>query len=119
MDKEVVAVFIPIVLFLVAGLVSVVYLYLRSRERQMLIEKNLDAEAIKEFFNNKRNYDPYRLFKFGVICLFFGLGLGIGLMVEDATGADYWVPFMLFTVTGLGFIVANLASHKLDQKRIQ
>ena len=63
MDKEVVAVFIPIILFLVTGLVAVVYLYLRSRERQMLIEKNLDAEAIKEFFNNKRNYDPFRLLK--------------------------------------------------------
>ncbi len=116
MDKEVVAVFIPIILFLVSGLVAVVYLYLRSRERQMLIEKNLDAEAIKEFFNNKRNYDPFRLLKFGVICLFFGLALGFGLMLEDATGADYWVPFLLFTITGLGFIVANLVARKMDQR---
>jgi Domain of unknown function (DUF6249) len=119
MDERVVAVFIPIILFLVSGLVAVVYLYLRSKERQMLIEKNLDAEAIKEFFNNKKNYDPYRLFKFGVICVFFGLGLGIGMMLEDYTRADYWVPFALFTITGLGFIVANLSARKMDQKKIQ
>ena len=117
MRAEEIAVFIPIVFFLVAGLVLVSYYYLRSKERQMLIEKNMDADSIKEFFENKRFSDPYRLFKFGIVCLFFGVGLGIGLILQDATYKDYWVPFMLFTITGLGFIVANLVSLKLDKKK--
>lgn len=114
MDENVVAVFIPIVFFLVAGLIAVVYFYLRSRERQMLIEKNLDAVSIKEFFESKS--DPFRLLKFGIICFFFGLGLGIGLILEDSTYKDYWVPLLLFTVTGLGFVVANIVAHKLSNK---
>jgi Na+/melibiose symporter-like transporter len=116
MNENVVAVFIPIVFFLVSGLIAVVYFYLRSRERQMLIEKNLDAATIKEFFETKRNSDPFRLLKFGIICFFFGLGLGIGLILEDTTDRGYWIPLLLFTVTGIGFAVANLVSHKLSNR---
>lgn len=115
MDERVIAVFIPIVFFLVSGLIAVVYFYLRSRERQMLIEKNFDADSIKEFFDRKKNVDPFRLLKFGVICIFFGLGLGLGLILQDSTYKDYWVPLMLFTVTGIGFVAANLIAHKLDK----
>jgi hypothetical protein len=116
MDERVVAVFIPIVLFLVTGLIVVVYFYLRSKERQMLIEKNLDAATIKEFFETKRNSEPFGLLKFGIICFFFGLGLGLGLILEDSTSRDYWVPLLLFTITGIGFAVANLAAHKLSNR---
>ena len=42
--EEVVAVFIPIVMFLVIGLIWVTFIYYRSRERQMLIDKGLSAE---------------------------------------------------------------------------
>ena len=116
MATDVIAVFIPIIFILVVGLILITFFYFRSREKQMLIEKGLDAQSIKEFFENKRFSDPYRLFKFGIVCLFFGIGLGLGLLLQDATYKDYWVPFMLFTITGLGFIVANLVSLKMDKK---
>ena len=114
MEERVVAVFIPIVFFLVSGLILIVYFYLRSKERQMLIEKNFDADSIKEFFETKRSGEPFRLLKFGIICFFFGLGLGLGLILEDSTYKDYWVPLLLFTVTGIGFVVANVVAHKLS-----
>ena len=104
-------VFIPIVFFLVIGLAFVTYFYFRSKERQMLIEKGLDAQSIKEFFESKK--DPFRMLKIGIVCLTFGLGLGIGLMLEDFTSKDYWVPFSIFVVTGIGFVIANLVSNKL------
>ena len=116
MDKEVVAVFIPIVMFLVTGLVLVTFFYLRSRERQMLIEKNLDAQSIKEFFNQRRQLSPYSLLKLGIICMSFGIALGLGLMLEEMTYQDFWVPFSLFTLTGIGFVVANLVAIKLEKK---
>lgn len=105
-------VFIPIVFFLVIGLAFVTYFYFRSRERQMLIEKGLDAQSIKEFFERKK--DPNRLLKIGIICITFGLGLGIGLILEDVTSKDYWVPFSIFVITGIGFVVANLLSNKFQ-----
>ncbi len=114
MNPGVIGVFIPIILFLITGLVLVAYYYFRFRERQMLIEKGLDAESIKQFFESKK--DPHRLLKAGIICIFFGIGLGVGLMLQDYLSRDYYVPFSLFTITGIGFVVANLIAKKYDSK---
>ena len=117
MNSEVVAVFIPIIMFLVIGVVLVSYYYLRSRERQILIEKGLDAESIKEFFNSKRSEkSSYNLMKIGIISVAFGLGLGLGIALGDRGGEDFWVPLFLFVFTGAGFIVANIVGEKLDNK---
>lgn len=114
MREEVVAVFIPIILFLVVGLILIVYFYLKSKEKQMLIEKGLSAEEIKQFFEQKR--DGLWLMKIGIISIFFGLGLGIGMMLQDATSKEYWIPFSLFVGTGIGFVLANILTDKLKKK---
>jgi ABC-type spermidine/putrescine transport system permease subunit II len=114
MREEVVAVFIPIIMFLVIGVILVVYFYLKSKEKQMLIEKGLSAEEIKKFFEEKR--DGLWLMKIGVISIFFGFGLGFGMMLEDATSKEYWIPFSLFVVTGIGFVIANVWSNNLKKK---
>ncbi|MFO7445506.1 MAG: DUF6249 domain-containing protein [Ignavibacteriaceae bacterium] len=115
MDQNVVALFIPMVFALVVGLSFVSYSYLKSRERQMLIEKGLSAEDIKKFFEQKK--DPYTMMKIGIISVGFGTGLGIGLILQDYTYQDYWVPFSLFVITGFGFIAANLVASKLNQNK--
>ena len=112
--EEVVAVFIPIVMFLVIGLILITYIYFRSRERQMLIEKGLSSEEIKQFFEQKR--DPFALLKIGIISIFFGLGLGIGMMLESYSHQEFWIPFLLFVSTGFGFVLANLAGRKMKEK---
>jgi hypothetical protein len=115
MASEIIAVFIPIVMILVAGLVLVTYYYLRSRERQMLIDKGLSADSIKEFFESKK--DPYRMMKIGIITVAFGISLGLGLWLQDMTNKDYWTPFSIFTITGLGFVIANIAANKFAEKK--
>ncbi len=114
MAPEVIGVFIPIVLFLVVGLIWVTSFYFKSRERQMLIDKGLDAQSIKEFFEQK--HDPYTLMKWGIIILAFGVGLGLGLMLQDYTNEDYWIVLFMFAFTGMGFIVANVVAQKLLKK---
>jgi len=114
MHEEVVAVFIPIVATLVIGIILVSYFFFRSRERQLLIEKGMDAQSIKDFFEGKK--DPFSLLKIGIITIAFGLGLGFGIMMEVDYSGGYWVPLFLFTVTGIGFVVANIISRKLEKK---
>lgn len=114
MAPAIIGTFIPIVLFLVIGLIWVTAYYFKSRERQMLIDKGLDAQSIKEFFEQK--HDPYTLMKWGIIILAFGIGLGLGLMLQDYTNDDYWIVLFMFTFTGIGFIVANAVSQKLLKK---
>jgi uncharacterized membrane protein YkgB len=115
MASEVIAVFIPIIMTLVAGLVLVTFFYLRSRERQMLIEKGLSADSIKEFFESKK--DPFRMLKIGIVTVAFGISLGLGLWLQDVTYKDYWVPFSIFTITGLGFVIANVLTNKVSEKK--
>jgi purine-cytosine permease-like protein len=114
MEENVVAVFIPIVGTLVIGIILVSYFFFRSRERQMLIEKGMDAQSIKEFFEGRK--DPFRMLKIGIVTIGFGLGLGIGIMLNDSTHQDHWVPLFLFTITGVGFVAANIVSRKLEKK---
>ena len=114
MQVEVIGVFIPIIITLVIGTILIVYFYLHSKEKQMLIEKGLTTEEIKKFFEEKR--DGLGLLKIGIISIFFGLGLGIGLMMEDATSKEYWVPFSLFVGTGIGFVLANVLTDKMKKK---
>ena len=115
--EAVVAVFIPIILFLVIGLVIVIAIYYKSREKQLLIEKGLSAEEIKKFFEDKR--DPFIMLKIGIISIFFGLGIGFGMMLERSNHGDYWVPLFLFTFTGVGFVIANLVGNKLKEKYLK
>ena len=110
--EGVIALFIPIVMFLITGLVLIAFIYYRSRERQLLIEKGMSAAEIKQFFQQKK--DPFILFKIGIIGIFFGLGFG--LMLEQYGQKDFWVPLLLFVGTGIGFVVANLSGNKLKEK---
>ena len=114
MREEVIAVFIPIIITLVIGIVLVVSFYLQSKEKQMLIEKGLSGEEIKKFFEQKR--DGHGLMKIGIISIFFGLGLGFGMMLQDATSKEYWIPFLLFVSTGIGFVLANVVADKIKKK---
>jgi len=114
MAAGVIAVFIPIIMFLVFGIIIVVYIFYRSKERQILLEKGLSAEEIKAFFEQKR--DPYGMLKIGIISIFFGLGVGIGIALEDMTGKDFWTVLFIFVFTGLGFVIANLVGNKMREK---
>lgn len=109
--EAVIAVFIPIVMFLVIGIVIVTFIYFRSKERQMLIDKGLSTEDIKLFFEQKR--DPYVLLKIGIISIFFGLGLGLGMLSGNE---EVWLPMSIFIFTGAGFVVANILGNKLRKQ---
>ena len=109
--EGVIAVFIPIIMLLIIGLVAVTYIYYKSREKQLLIEKGLSAEEIKKFFESKK--DPFILMKIGIISIFFGIGLGIGMMSGGEETREIVTPTSIFVFTGLGFVIANLVGNKL------
>jgi hypothetical protein len=112
--EGVIAVFIPIIMMVVIGLVFVTYFYYKSRERQMLIEKGLSGEEIRQFFDKKRDY--FILFKIGIIAIFFGVGLGLGLASGDEAAREIWVAPSIFVFTGIGFVVANLVGNKMRKQ---
>jgi len=110
--EGVVAVFVPIIITLVVGMIVLTGMYFDSKAKQMLIEKGLSTAEIKEFLHKKK--DAHLLLKIGIIMTFFGLGLGLGLFLEDATTKKYFVPLAIFVATGIGFILANKYGNKKE-----
>jgi hypothetical protein len=82
----------------------------------MLIEEGLSADEIKQFFEKKRDY--FILFKIGIIAIFFGIGLGLGMISGDGSNGEreIWMPASIFIFTGLGFVVANLLGNKMRKQ---
>ena len=114
MDAGVLGVFVPIIFFIVTGLVMVTFFYFRSKEKQMLIEKGLSSDEIRTFYDRKK--DPFVLMKIGIVSIFFGIGLGFGMMLQENTRQDFWVPFLLFVSTGLGFVLSNILGRSMIKK---
>ncbi len=112
MGSEVIVV--PII-FLTTAAVFISYFYLRYRERSTIIEKGLTPEQMLALYDKKR--DPYLMLKIGVVVFFFGLGLGLGMVIQEQTHSDAWVPFLIFTLTGLGFVVAFYLTKNLESKK--
>ena len=112
-----IAVFIPIIMTLVAGIILVTWLYFRSREKQMMIDKGMSYEQMMEFMQSKKS--PYLLLKWGIVIFFFGLGLGLGILLNSMSGnnQEFWIPLLLFTGTGLGMAVAFYTARRLDENK--
>ncbi len=113
----VIEILIPLILILVIGIILVTYLYLRSKEKQLIIEKGLDTESIKQLYNNKYTQrSSYNLMKIGIIAVSFGLGIGLGIAAKEGGNKEFLVPLSIFVFTGIGFITANIVGKKFDDK---
>lgn len=99
---------------LIIALVIATYFYFRSRERQMMIEKGLTAEQMAELVKSKRN--PYTWLKLGVIIIGAGLGIGMGVMAEQANWNDGFISLFIITFIGLGFVGAFFLSRKFEKE---
>jgi uncharacterized membrane protein YkgB len=103
-----------ITITLIIALVIASYFYFRSRERQMMIEKGLTAEQMAELFKSKRN--PYTWLKLGIIVIGAGLGIGLGVMAEQADWNDGFISLFIITFIGLGFVGAFFISRKFEKE---
>ena len=111
MGSEVIVV--PIIFF-TCGAVLLAYIFYRYKERSAIIEKGLSTEQMAAFFNRNIKRDPLLMLKIGIVVFFFGLGLGGGTLLNEMTGYEEWIAFLIFTMTGLGFIVAYFVSKKYE-----
>ena len=99
---------------LIIALVIATYVYFRSRERQMMIEKGLSAEQITEMFKSKKN--PYTWLKLGIITVGAGLGIGLGVIADQAEINEGVIPLTIITFIGLGFVGAFFVSRKFEKE---
>lgn len=108
-------IFIPIILFLVVGIVAVSYLYFRFKERQIMFERGISFQEMAEFLKRKRN--PVLWLKIGIVLILFGLGLGLGIGLEEADYGEYWIPMFIFGFTGIGFVLSFFVGRKFESNQ--
>ena len=112
------AIFVPfifITLFLVAGAVFITWIYFRSKEKQMMIEKGMSYEQMLEFLKSKRN--PYTLLKMGIVIAVSGIGIGIGSYIAENYGNNGLggiAALFIIVFVGLGFITAFFTTKKYE-----
>lgn len=113
--ENVIVLFIPLLSILSTGIVIALFLYLRSRERMMLIERGIGTDEIKLLYQHKSQ--GTLMLKTGIVIFFFGLGLGLGFMMENLTSVDEWMPFLIISFIGIGFIAAFFYGKKHEEKQ--
>src|SRR4249919_1476538 len=122
MNEDVVAVFIPIVLFIMPGLIPIVFSVMdykrrkdiveaNHKERLAAIERGMDIPPLPESFYLPLK--PQRRSSYllpGLVWLFIGIGLFVAL---GAVVADGWRYFALIPIgTGLALLVYYFAEGK-------
>ena len=92
-----IGILIPIILILVVGIILVTHFYLRSKEKQLIIEKGLDTDTIKQLYSNKyAQRSSYNLMKIGIISVAFGIGIGLGIGVGENGNRDYLMQLSIW-----------------------
>jgi len=112
METEKIAVLIPIIFLLVAGLVLALLLYYNFRTKQLLVQKAGSLEDYKLLMESDSRRKPKGLLKTGIVFVFFGIGVGLGIMLEDKFDMDYMTPLSIFVMTGIGLILAHKAAEE-------
>ena len=94
---------IPIILFIIIGFVITFHLMTRSKERQLLIAKDINVEDLKSLYSKPLN--RYNTAKWALIFLFGGIGMFIGIWLVELTGVEIYLPAAIAVSIGTGLLV--------------
>lgn len=118
-DDTAVAIFVPIIFFLVIGAIIIAYFYFRSREKQIMLNKGFNAEQIVEIYKSRKNSIVW--IKLGVLSVFVAIGFAISAIIGGSMGykmehiLDHvWTAIFVIMFSGLGFVAAYFIAKKVE-----
>ena len=110
-------VLVPVIFIIAVSATIMTFVFYRSREKQMLIEKGMSYQEMAEYLkSNKKTRDNFLLLKLGIIVIFFGVGMGAGMLLAEMTGYDEWIGFFIVTMIGAGLLAAHFVSKREEAK---
>ncbi len=87
------------------------------RSAKILHKNNLFENSVSMSYYVMYNSLTSLLFKIGIIAIFFGIGLGLGMISGSDEGTrEIYMPASIFIFTGIGFVIANLVGNKMREK---
>ena len=112
--------------FGIPGVIIFYWIYLKHKERAKLMDMGLSPQEARDYFREqeKRPKNPLSTLKWGILITMIGIGLFIGILLDEAGFKDELTGVMILLFGGLGFIIYYfVASSKLkkqdEQNRIQ
>lgn len=114
--------FIPIIAIIftfgIPGALIFWYLYIKHKERTKLMDMGLSPQEARDYFREqeKRPKNPLNTLKWGILLTMIGIGLFLGILLDEAGYKDSLSGVMVLLFGGLGFIIYYfVASSKLKK----
>jgi len=115
--------FIPIIAivftFGIPGALIFWYLYIKHKERTKLMDMGLSPQEARDYFKEqeRKPKNPLSSMKWGILLTMIGLGLFIGIVLDEAGFKDSLTGVLVLLFGGLGFIIYYfVASSKLKKQ---
>lgn len=103
--------FVPMVaivfVFGIPGVLIFYHIYLKHKERTKLMDMGLTPQEARDYFKEteKKQKNPLNTLKWGIIFTMIGLGLFIGILLDEAGFKDSLTGVMVLVFGGAGFIL--------------
>ena len=110
-----VAILIPISLFLAVFAIMYVFLTTRSKERLALVEKGLNVDIFKDK-TPKKTSPKYSLLKLGIFLASLAVGILVGYLLSTVINEEVAYFSMILLFGGAGLIVAHYITSSLASK---
>lgn len=114
--------FIPIIAIIftfgIPGLLIFYWIFIKHRERTKLMDMGLTPQEARDYFREieKKPKNPLSTLKWGILFSMIGVGLFIGILLDEAGFKDELTGVMMLLFGGLGFIIYYfVASSKLKK----
>ena len=116
--ENLVPLFALVFTFGIPGVLIFWHLYIKHKERTKLMDMGLTPQEARDYFREqeKRPKNPLNTLKWGILLSMIGIGLFIGILLDEAGFKDELTGVMVLLFGGLGFIIYYfIASTKLKK----
>lgn len=106
--------------FGIPGIIIFYWIYLKHKERTKLMDMGLTPQEARDYFREqeRKPKNPMSSLKWGILFSMIGIGLFIGILLDEAGFKDELTGVMVLLFGGLGFIIYYfVASSKLKKEQ--
>ncbi len=93
-------------------------IYIKHKERTKLMDMGFSPQEARDYFKeiDRKPKNPLNTLKWGILLSMIGIGLFLGILLEEAGFKDELTGVMVLLFGGLGFIIYYfVASSKLKK----
>ena len=93
--------------FGILGAIIFWYIYIRHKERTKLMDMGLTPQEARDYFREqeRKPKNPYSSLKWGILLSMIGIGLFIGILLDEMGFKESLTGVMVLLFGGIGFLI--------------